>query len=82
MRRQTSDPYQRLLGLWYAKRAMVEYYHRALRLLPPETDSAPEWEREQRRALNALVVITLKEVRQASDELRRYERERAVAGAR
>jgi hypothetical protein len=74
MRGQTSDPYTRLLTEWQARREVVNAYHRALRLLTPQSADAPQRLRE----LHAKLVIALLALRQASEQLRRYEQERAA----
>lgn len=82
MRAQTSDPYERLLAEWQARRELVDAYHRALRFLTLDIGAAPQRQRERRQQLHEKLLIALKALRQASDQLRRFEQGRAPASSR
>jgi DNA-dependent RNA polymerase auxiliary subunit epsilon len=74
MHGQTNDLYMELLAQWQARREVVNVYHRAIRFLAPLSGAAPQRRRELIEKLaNALIAL-----RQASDQLQRYEQERAI----
>ena len=81
---QTSDPYERLLGNWQAKREVVNVYHRAVCFLfaTPALNTAPERQRARQRELNDKLASALGALRQESDRLHRYEEQRTTASFR
>jgi hypothetical protein len=74
MQRQASDSYTRLLAQWQARREVVNAYHRALRFLIAHNGDTPTQQRELLEKLGVALIA----LRQASDQLRRYEQERAA----
>ncbi len=73
MREQTNGSYMRLLTEWQVRRELVNTYHRALGLLAQFRGVAPQRQQElQEKLVSALIAL-----RQASEQLRRYEQGRA-----
>ena len=75
MQRQASDSYTRLLAQWAARREVVNAYHRALRFLMAHNGDIPKQQQELLEKLGVALIA----LRQASDQLRRYEQERAAS---
>jgi hypothetical protein len=80
MQEQTSDPYpQQLLAEWQARREVVNAYHRALRLLVPQSGAASPRQQERWRDLNNKLASALRALHQVNDQMRVYERQHAVS---
>jgi hypothetical protein len=72
MRGEDSEPYERLLVQWEARRQVVNTCHRALKFLTPDLGDAPK----RRRDLNRRIATTLVALRQTTDRLHQYEESR------
>jgi len=72
---QTGDPdeqlYERLLAEWYARRTVVDTYHRSLRFLMAHNGEAP---REQPELIEKLGVA-LTALRATNDQMLAFEQE-------
>jgi hypothetical protein len=71
MPEESSDSYERLLTEWYARRTLVDAYHRSLRFLVAHNGDAPKPQRDLIEKLgDALTALG-----QINDQMRSYEQE-------
>lgn len=78
MAEDSSDAYENLLTEWYARRTLVDAYHRSLRYLLAHNGDAPKQQEELVKKLGAALTA----LRQASDQMRRYEQEQRARDRR
>ena len=71
MPEESSDSYEQLLTEWYARRTLVDAYHRSLRFLMAHNGEAPKEQHELVEKLG--VALTL--LRTTNDQMQRYEQE-------
>ena len=68
---ESGDSYERLLTEWYARRTLVDAYHRSLRFLMAHNGDTPKEQHELVEKLgDALTALG-----QTNDQMRRYEQE-------
>jgi hypothetical protein len=71
MPEESGDSYEQLLVEWYARRTVVDTYHRSLRFLMAHNGEAP---REQPELIEKLGVA-LTALGQTNDQMRSYEQD-------
>jgi hypothetical protein len=71
MSEESDDPYERLLIEWYARRTVVDAYHRSLRFLMAHNGDSPKPQQELIEKLGG----ALSALGQINDKMRRYEQE-------
>jgi hypothetical protein len=79
---QTGDPderlYERLLVEWYARRTVVDAYHRSLRFLVAHNGEAPTEHPELIEKLG----VALAGLGQTNDQMRAYEQEHGAPNSK
>jgi hypothetical protein len=71
MLEKSGDSYERLLTKWYARRTLVDAYHRSLRVLMAHNGDATKEQHELVEKLG----VALTALGQTNDQMRNYEQD-------